>query len=140
MSHPWRILLDMEPTPSQIGERAEAEVIAALTRMGTDVWLPFRASSRVDLMFEDDVGVHRVQCKAGFRSGDVVIFMTCSNTRNVPRSYRGQVDYFGVFCAAVGDVYLVPVADVPEHRGYLRLAPPRNGQTKGVRWAADYRI
>lgn len=127
-------------TPSQIGETAEAAVLAALVRLGKDVWLPFRASSRIDLLFLDDKGTHRVQCKAGARYGDIVSFMTCSNTNNLPKNYAGQIDFFGVYCASVGEVYLVPVDDVPVTRGSLRLAPTRNGQSKGVRWAADYRI
>src|SRR5262249_59625863 len=56
------------------------------------------------------------------------------------RSYRGQVDLFGVYCPENGKVYLVPVGEVPENWGWLRLVPPRNNQRKLVRWACDYEI
>jgi PD-(D/E)XK endonuclease len=71
----------------------------------------------------------------------VVFFPTASWCRNLSyRSYRGDVDLFGVYCAGTGQVYLVPIADVPEKAAYLRVEPPKNGQTRGVRWAKDYVI
>lgn len=125
-------------TPSAVGERAEIKVAAALAGSGKRVYIPVSASSRVDLVYEDGDGFHRVQCKAATVVNDVVVFRTSSNTGNVARDYRGEVDFFGVYCADRMEVYLVPVDDVPRTRGFLRLAPTRNGQVKGVRWAADY--
>jgi PD-(D/E)XK endonuclease len=58
----------------------------------------------------------------------------------VSRSYRGYADYIGVFCPDNGQVYLVPVADVPDRTANLRVDPPRNGQTAGLRWAKNYVI
>jgi hypothetical protein len=49
-------------------------------------------------------------------------------------------DLVGVYCAATEQVYLVPIADVPEKGAYLRFEPPKNGQTRGIRWAKDYVI
>jgi hypothetical protein len=56
------------------------------------------------------------------------------------RSYRGDIDAFGVYCPGTREVYLVPIADVPDRAAYLRVEPTRNGQQKGVRWAKDYVI
>ena len=54
----------MEISPSRIGARAEMEGATALTRAGKRVYAPFfGADSRVDLVYEDDGGFHRVQCK-----------------------------------------------------------------------------
>lgn len=92
---------------------------------GATVFIPVRASGRTDLVFEDGAGLHRVQVKAGSLAGDVVRFMTCSQTDNVPRDYRCDVDYFGVYCHELGTAFLVPVADVPRTAGYLRLRAPR---------------
>lgn len=128
----------MTLTPSQVGERAEAAVAAALVHAGKLVYLPFGSSGRIDLVFSDEQGHHTVQCKAATVVDDVVIFRTSSNTGKVARHYRGEVDYFGVYCHARDEVFLVPVDDVPRTRGYLRVAPTRNGQSRGVRWAADY--
>lgn len=56
------------------------------------------------------------------------------------RDYRGQVDYFAVYCPETDKVYLVPVEDVGTNEGSLRVEPTLNEQQKGVRWAVDYEI
>lgn len=55
-----------------------------------------------------------------------------------PESYRGEADFFGVYCHERQAVYLVPVDHVPDVAAHLRLSPPRNGQSKGIRWASEY--
>src|SRR5439155_26640702 len=106
---------------------------------GKDVYLRFfSAHGRVDLVFLDATGLYRVQCKTSRVIGDVLHFRTCSNTNNLPRDYRGEIDLFGVYSPELDQVYLVPVADAPSRGCYLRLSPARNGQAKGIRWAEDY--
>ena len=68
------------------------------------------------------------------------MFRTCSNTNQAPKDYRGEVDLFGVYSPELDQVFLVPVDEVPTRYGSLRMDPPRNGQVKGVRWAADYQL
>ena len=99
-------------TPSQIGERAEMAVVMALSHVGKTVYLPIGASGRY--------------------------FRTASNTRNTPKDYRGQVEFFGVYCHDRRETYLVPVEDVPLRGAQLRLTVPRSSQSKGIRWARDY--
>jgi hypothetical protein len=127
-------------TPSQVGERAEAAVVAALVHVGKSVYVPFGASGRCDLIFEDASGIYRVQVKAGTVRNDVVFFRTCSNTNNEPKDYRGQVEFFGVYCHDTSSAYLVPVDHVPSRVGHLRLRPPLNNQRHGIRWAEEYRL
>jgi len=55
-------------------------------------------------------------------------------------NYRGQADYFGIYCHAVGECYLVPVDEVGINEALLRLTPAKNGQRSRVRMAADYII
>ena len=127
-------------TPSEIGERAEAAVLHALVFAGKTVLLPFGGSCRYDLVYDDESGLHRVQCKAGRLLGDVVVFRTCSQTGRVQKDYHGQVDEFGVYCDARREVYLVPVDGLPARAVSLRLAPTRSGQVKRVTWARDFVI
>jgi hypothetical protein len=57
------------------------------------------------------------------------------------RGYHGQIDYFGVHCPETGWVYLVPIDAVPNKSGgSLRVEPPRNNQSRSVRWAADFKL
>jgi hypothetical protein len=95
-------------------------------------------NSRIDLIYEDQGELVRVQCKTSRVTDSVLVFRTCSNTRNIPRDYAGQIDVFGVYAPVQNLVYLVPVAGSPKGYGSLRIAPTRNGQRKGVWWADDY--
>lgn len=71
------------------------------------------------------------QCKhARIRKG-VLLFNTCSVTNRSTKTYEGQVEAFGVYCADDESVYLVPVADVPvKRRAYLRLMPAHRRSNK----------
>jgi hypothetical protein len=106
------------------------------------VYLPLLAADgRVDLIFDDpDRGLLRTQCKTARVVGGVLTFKVCSNTRNTPRDYRGEVDVFGVYSPQLDQVFIVPVGDVATRLCHLRLEPTRNGQAKGIRWAEPYRL
>jgi hypothetical protein len=113
----------------------------ALARAGWHVYQPFFVPhSRVDLVANGDGGVHRIQCKTATVRGDALVFRTCSHTGSVRKDYRGQIDLFGVYSPELDQVYLVPVQDTATRICYLRLAPARNGQTRRVRFAADYLV
>lgn len=129
----------MESLTSHVGARAELAVAAALTHAGKIVYLPlFNAHARVDLVFEDDHGFHRVQCKTSRVRQGVLCFSTCSNSGGIRRGYRGEVDLFGVHSPELQQVFLVPVGEVPQRMCSLRLEPARNGQQRRLRWASDY--
>jgi hypothetical protein len=126
-------------TPSTIGARAEAAVASALVRAGKPVFLPaFAAHSRIDLIYSEGGDLVRVQCKTSRLVGEVLRFRVCSNTANVPRDYAGEIDVFGVYSPDLGNVYVVPVVEVPLRACHLRLGPTRNGQSHGIRFADDY--
>ena len=129
-------------TPSEIGERAEAAVMAALVSTGRLVYVPLGGRGRADLVIEDERGVARVQCKSGNIVGrEVVMFSTCSHTGNQPKDYRGQIELFGVYVHERNEVYLVPVDEAPLRAASLRLTTgTRSGQRKGIRWAEPYRL
>jgi hypothetical protein len=128
-------------TPSEVGAATEAAVAAALIRAGKVVYAPlFGSYGRVDLIIDEGVRLVRVQCKTARLVGEVLVFTTCSNTRDERKDYAGQVDVFGVYSSALDQVFLVPVEDVPTRACSLRIAPTRNGQSARVRWAASYAL
>lgn len=114
--------------------------MAALTHAGKAVYLPFGASGRCDLIYEDGGFLRRMQVKNGILRDRIVKFATCSNTNNAPRDYRRDVDIFGVYCDDLATVFLVPVDQVPLRAGYLRIAAPRNNQQRNIRWAEQFRL
>ena len=130
---------------SQVGEASVAHIMAALAAPGRQILLPFGDSKRYDLVIEEEDGrFFRIQCKTGRVHRGSLRFPTCSHTNVRPgtpaRGYRGQVDFFGVYCPAVKKVYLVPVNDVPVGEACLRLTAPENNQRSGIRWARDYEL
>ncbi len=131
----------MDGTPSQIGARAECQVAHALILGGWAVYVPlFSSHGRVDLLALRENETLRIQCKSARLVKGVLFFRTCSNTKNQPRSYHGEVDAFGVYSADLGSVYLIPLAGLSDRTCSLRLGPTANNQSKGVRYAADYAL
>ena len=130
--------------PVDIGLRTEAIIAEALVRRGYTVLQPLGVNQRYDLVVDLGGTFVRIQCKTGRLVKGAIRFRVesiRSNTRGaIRRGYAGEVDFFGVWCEAVGRAYLVPMADCPIGEGCLRVEPPRNGQGRRVRWARDYEI
>jgi hypothetical protein len=128
-------------SPSEVGARAEREVAYRLDRCGYRVYMPtFAPHVRVDLVALRETEALRVQVKSARVIRGAVMFRVCSNTGNVPRDYRGEVDAFGVYAPDLDRVYLVPVEHTATRACSLRLAPARSGQQKGIRLASDYEL
>ena len=138
------------PTKKQLGERAQAHVIAKFLEIGYTVLLPYGDSSRHDLVIEDAEGrFWRVQVKTSWveKEGYIVFATTSLRSRSTNgrvvysrAGYQGQVDYFAVYSHELRKVYLLPVNEVAQTRMHLRLVPSKNKQEKNVHWAADYEI
>jgi hypothetical protein len=131
-----------------IGEMSEAYIIAKLIEVGYNVLVPYGDSIRYDLVIEDEDGnFWRVQCKTGWldKTRSVIKFATASSynytmKNKVWKHYRGQCDYFAVYCSETRGVYLLSVEEVGLTQAMLRLVPTANNQEQGVRWAKDYEI
>jgi hypothetical protein len=123
---------------TSIGNRTLGIVLSALLHAGYPPLLPFGDGHRYDVAFDRDGRLCRVQCKTGRLEDGAVVFKTASYTRNVPKAYRGEVDYFGVYCPETGQAYLVPVEVVGDRTGQLRVEEPKNGQIQKIHWARDY--
>jgi PD-(D/E)XK endonuclease len=130
-------------TTNQKGAIAEAKIIAAAVAAHIGV-ARLVHDQRYDLIFDIEASLFRVQCKWARRVGDVVLarLYTSRRARNgmVVRRYEaGEVDVFGLYCSDNDTCYLLPADEVIQHRNvHLRLAPSRNNQGVGVRWARDY--
>lgn len=135
-----------ELTPSQKGAVAEAEIAAAATRLGLIVLRPLCDGARYDLGIDVGSRVLRVQCKWAARLEDVLMIhvTTC---RHTPRGYRrttysdDEIDAVAAYSETTDHCYLLPIADVAGRSAIsLRLAPTRNNQAQGIRWADDYEL
>jgi hypothetical protein len=133
--------------PKSVGDRSTLAIMLALRDAGYIVLLPFGENTRYDLVIDDGASLRRVQCKTGRLRNGAVVFRACSsyahhqNPKNTSRPYLGEIDYFAVYCRQTAGVYLIPLEHAPlTNAGSLRVTPPRNGQKRRIRMAADYEI
>ena len=126
------------------GELSELEIALALTRAGMNVLRPMSAGLRYDLAIDNGDGtIVRVQCKTGILRDGAIFFRTYNADGRRPRgvSYAGQVEAFGVYCPQTNGAYLVPLHALETNgTARLRIGAPRNGQAKGIKYAAEFEI
>jgi hypothetical protein len=138
---PPALVVDGVRSTSRLGNIARGAVALALLHQGRQVLLPLNDDQRYDLVIEDANRFLRVQCKFGRFVKGVVSFRTASNNVSSGfRDYRGDADYFGVYCGELGTCYLIPVDDAPLRACHLRVTPSLNKQSRRIRWAEDYLI
>jgi hypothetical protein len=118
----------------------------ALREAGFAISVPFGENTRYDLVLDDGEQLSRVQCKTGRLRQGAITFKTASsyyhhpNEKPTQRHYRGQVDYFAVYCRETDGVYLIPIDGLPDEEASLRVTSPLNGQRKRIRLARDYQV
>src|SRR6266542_3571523 len=131
-------------TPNQKGTIAETAIIHAAAKLNVPILKPVNDGLRYDLAFELGHRILRVQCKWAARQGDIVV-VRCRTFRRIRAGYSevsysaDEIDAVGAYCADLDRCFLVPIERVDGKPAiWLRLAPTRNNQLKGVNWAEDY--
>lgn len=87
--------------------------------------------------------MQQIQIKTGRIRNGIIVFPTCSSYYHrggKHKNYRGQIDFFGVYCPDNDKVYLISIGDVGKISASLRIEETKNKQVKNVRWAKDYEI
>lgn len=127
----------------KIGDISEAHVIAAFTKRGYKVLLPFGEDHRYDLVIDDGEKLSRVQVKTGRLRGGVIKY-NCSSSHahrgGTNRPYFGQIEYLAVYCPETERVYVLPEKELTGTNAHLRLSPPLNNMVKTIRWAARFEL
>jgi len=122
----------MRRDPKSIGERSEARIIFALLGYGRVVLIPFGDSQRYDLVVEEAGVFYRVQCKTGNIKNGSINFVTSSSQvhrKKGRKDYKGQIDFFAIYCPSNDKVYLLPVDEAPLTSGRLRIEAPKMHKT-----------
>ena len=135
-----------------IGVESEAVIATALIQAGYTVLTPNGYMHRYDLVLEDANGEFwKIQCKTAWLTnrGSTIDFSTASllqacqrgRKASIRKPYKNEVDYFAVYSPDTRKVYLIPIEDTPNTTMRLRLTgTPKNGQSKGIKYAADYEL
>jgi len=133
-----------ELTPSQKGAVAEAAITTVALELGLTVLRPMCEGRRYDIVIDLEPRLLRVQCKLA-RELDGVLLVTTHTNRYTPHGYVStqytpdEVDAVAAYAPKARRCYLLPIDDVTSRRGiHLRLAPTKNRQAQGIRWARDY--
>jgi hypothetical protein len=123
------------------GNGSEGIVHSAYVSAGFVVSIPFGTGASYDLVVDAGRRLFKIQIKTAWLHDGCVLY---KSQRRQPgmgltrRPYKdGKIDFFAANCPATQAIYVVP-AENHGVEGRLRLSPVRNGQSKLVKWAADY--
>ena len=128
------------------GNLTELQCITAFYELGYQVSLPYGENSRYDFIADINGKLIRVQVKTSSPCKDTegaVKFSTRStrinSTQNISHSYTDkEIDYFATYWD--GQCYLIPISETASTAKTLRFEPPKNGQTKGIKFAVEYEL
>ncbi len=125
----------------ELGNVSESIVLGAYLDAGFTVSIPFGTGASYDLVVDTGTFLCKIQVKTAWIKKDCVVY---KSQRRQPgagltrRKYKkGEVDYFAVYCPNMKTLYAISAEDHGV-QGNLRLNPTKNGQSKFIRWAADY--
>lgn len=132
----------------QKGDRAEIEVAHDLIRRGFRIAIPYGEDWDFDLIFQrpGSEALERVQVRYVSARGNVLPVRTRSSSltngkvRRIKRYTAASIDWIAAYAPFTDRCYYIPAAELGNGRDEisLRLAPTRNCQVIGVRYAADY--
>ena len=134
-------------SPHHTKDKGDLGVLKAqigLFEQGFTIFVPLTEHCPFDLVAYKDGEFRRVQVK--YRSLDRfgkvdVKFSTCWSDRNGTHTLpidKTEVDIYCVYCPEVDECYYLRPDDFGSNVS-LRVEAPKNGQRKGVNFAADYR-
>ena len=132
-------------TTKDIGNITEVSCMLEFMKLGIPVLIPYGDCQRYDFVVEINNKFYRIQAKTANTNyiEDGYISFKCDNTttqngKTIHHSYtENEIDFFSTFYN--GQCYLIPVGESSKEKR-LRFIPPKNGQIKGINFAADYEL
>lgn len=113
-----------------IGDISEAKLLGRFLERGYVVSKPFSGHCRYDFILENDEGqLLKVQCKTGRLRANSVRFSVATPSGNGEpgrtKDYKGQIDFFAVYCPDNDGYYFVPIDAITTKSEFsLRVRPP----------------
>lgn len=126
-----------------IGEITEQQVALEFLKLGVLVSKPLVQSSRYDFIVDISNHLYKIQVKTGTFKEDALEFSTSTSHTNthgtLNRSYTADdVDFFATMYN--NQCYLIPFGLCGKRNQRIRFAPTKNGQTKGILFAKDFKL
>lgn len=120
-----------------IGDISEAKILTRLLELGHTVSVPWGQNQRYDLIVDVDGVLLRVQCKTGRLRNGVIVCNIHSCSQAGVKGYKGQIEWFLVYCPQTDTIYKLLESDVGVAVVYLRVNTPKCNK-KNIRWAHEY--
>ncbi len=127
------------------GDLAETWFLADMIQRGYKVAIPYGENWRYDLIVARGFGLERVQVKYVESNSESFVVKCHSSSIQAGGQYSekrytaDEIDWIAVYDASTRKGYYLPISTVGDQpQIVLRIAPAKNGQTKGVRWAKDF--
>ena len=127
-----------------IGEITEQQVVLEFLKLGILISKPLVQSSRYDFIADINKKLYKIQVKTGtFKENSFLEFATSTSHTNTQGtlnlSYSADdVDFFATMHE--NQCYLIPYELCGKRAQRLRFAPTKNGQTKGILFAKDFKL
>lgn len=126
------------------GEITEQQVVVEFLKQGIMVSKPLVQCSRYDFIADINHRLYKIQVKTGtFKEDAYLLFATSTSHTNTQgtktMSYSSDdVDFFATMYE--NQCYLIPFEVCGKKEQRLRFIPTKNGQTKGILFAKDYKL
>lgn len=120
-----------------VGDLSELAILKRLVQLGYTVSVPYGKNQRYDVIVDTDGQLFKAQCKTGRLKNGVITFKVHSHSRTGTRHYKGEVDWFLVYCPETDLVYRVCEKDVGVNTISLRVQKPQINRST-IKWARDY--
>lgn len=130
-----------------IGDIGESVAVMKFTKAGCAVSKPLTNNVRYDLIVEIDGKLYRTQVKTTQNVKDGVKMDFATKTTNYTKgswSSNGytanEIDLFFLYCVENdwSGLFIVNPEEPIQQNVCIRVCPPKNNQTKGIRLAEDY--
>lgn len=128
-----------------IGEITEQRVALEFLKLGYMVSKPLVQSSKYDFIVDINHKLYKIQVKTSMAKENNSYFEFATSTSHtntkgtINLTYtKEDVDFFATMHN--NQCYLIPKEICGNRAQRLRLAPTKNGQTKGICFAKDYHI
>lgn len=122
-----------------IGDISEVKILSRLLELGYTVSVPWGKNQRYDLIVDTGDTLIRAQCKTGRLRDGVVRFNTSSHSRYGDKDYKGQIEWFLIYCPDTNETYCVLEKDAGTSEMFLRVEEPLSNHSS-IRWAKDYKL
>ena len=127
-----------------IGEITEQQVALEFLKQGILLSKPLVQSSRYDFIADVNNHLYKIQVKTcHFKEDSYIEFATSTSHTNTQGTLNlsyseDDVDFFATFYE--NQCYLIPFKSCGKRAQRLRFAPTKNGQTKGILFAKDFKL